>query len=237
MPFSSAACYVILIHNVCDSFNPHCGQCLQLEHCVWIFVSCWVITALKLNMYVCACMCLRGFLCVCVCLLPRFPESALWRSEALSFCKEGLRSPLTTLPSEALQTEALKLFKVSLPTSYPLSLTACVFCFIPLSFDFLLAFILFPESQSLFSVCLLCCESLFKALSFQLQVVPIISSTLSLPICSYVRTMPSTALFLSSLLPLNWIKGLRTRPSSLKMWKRDKGLDYLLRLRLTIPLV
>lgn len=43
-----------------------------------------------------------------------FPESALWRSEALSFCKEGLRSPLTTLPSEALQTEALKLFKVSL---------------------------------------------------------------------------------------------------------------------------
>ncbi|XP_040055467.2 pleckstrin homology domain-containing family H member 1 [Gasterosteus aculeatus] len=39
------------------------------------------------------------------------PESALWRSEALSFCKEGLRSPLTTLPSEALQTEAIKLFK------------------------------------------------------------------------------------------------------------------------------
>ncbi|XP_068437157.1 pleckstrin homology domain-containing family H member 1 [Clinocottus analis] len=39
------------------------------------------------------------------------PESSLWRSEALSFCKEGLRSPLTTLPSEALQTEALKLFK------------------------------------------------------------------------------------------------------------------------------
>ncbi|XP_037603114.1 pleckstrin homology domain-containing family H member 1 [Sebastes umbrosus] len=39
------------------------------------------------------------------------PESALWRSEALSFCKEGLHSPLTTLPSEALQTEALKLFK------------------------------------------------------------------------------------------------------------------------------
>uniref|UniRef100_A0A3B5KUX3 Pleckstrin homology domain containing, family H (with MyTH4 domain) member 1 n=1 Tax=Xiphophorus couchianus TaxID=32473 RepID=A0A3B5KUX3_9TELE len=39
------------------------------------------------------------------------PESVLWKSEALSFCKEGLRSPLTTLPSEALQTEALKLFK------------------------------------------------------------------------------------------------------------------------------
>uniref|UniRef100_A0A1A8MR31 Pleckstrin homology domain containing, family H (With MyTH4 domain) member 1 n=1 Tax=Nothobranchius pienaari TaxID=704102 RepID=A0A1A8MR31_9TELE len=39
------------------------------------------------------------------------PESELWRSEALSFCKEGLHSPLTTLPSEALQTEALKLFK------------------------------------------------------------------------------------------------------------------------------
>ncbi|XP_047201927.1 pleckstrin homology domain-containing family H member 1 isoform X1 [Girardinichthys multiradiatus] len=39
------------------------------------------------------------------------PESVLWKSEALSFCKEGLHSPLTTLPSEALQTEALKLFK------------------------------------------------------------------------------------------------------------------------------
>ncbi|XP_058470740.1 pleckstrin homology domain-containing family H member 1 [Solea solea] len=39
------------------------------------------------------------------------PESAFWRSGALSFCKDGLRSPLTTLPSEALQTEALKLFK------------------------------------------------------------------------------------------------------------------------------
>uniref|UniRef100_A0A673CIH7 Pleckstrin homology domain containing, family H (with MyTH4 domain) member 1 n=1 Tax=Sphaeramia orbicularis TaxID=375764 RepID=A0A673CIH7_9TELE len=39
------------------------------------------------------------------------PDSALWKSEALSFCKEGLHSPLTTLPSEALQTEALKLFK------------------------------------------------------------------------------------------------------------------------------
>ncbi|KAM6913029.1 pleckstrin homology domain-containing family H member 1 [Xenentodon cancila] len=39
------------------------------------------------------------------------PESVLWKSEALSFCKEGLCSPLTTLPSEALQTEALKLFK------------------------------------------------------------------------------------------------------------------------------
>uniref|UniRef100_A0A8C7FZC8 Pleckstrin homology domain containing, family H (with MyTH4 domain) member 1 n=1 Tax=Oncorhynchus kisutch TaxID=8019 RepID=A0A8C7FZC8_ONCKI len=39
------------------------------------------------------------------------PDSALWRSESLCFCKDGLRSPLTTLPSEALQTEALKLFK------------------------------------------------------------------------------------------------------------------------------
>ncbi|KAM4625731.1 pleckstrin homology domain-containing family H member 1 [Polymixia lowei] len=39
------------------------------------------------------------------------PESTLWKSEALCFSKEGLRCPLTTLPSEALQTEALKLFK------------------------------------------------------------------------------------------------------------------------------
>ncbi|XP_046711084.1 pleckstrin homology domain-containing family H member 1 isoform X1 [Silurus meridionalis] len=39
------------------------------------------------------------------------PDSPLWKHEVLCFSKEGLRSPLTTLPSEALQTEALKLFK------------------------------------------------------------------------------------------------------------------------------
>ncbi|XP_056624582.1 pleckstrin homology domain-containing family H member 1 isoform X2 [Triplophysa dalaica] len=39
------------------------------------------------------------------------PDSALWKRGVLCFSKEGLRSPLTTLPSEALQTEALKLFK------------------------------------------------------------------------------------------------------------------------------
>lgn len=40
-------------------------------------------------------------------------DSALWKREVLCFSKEGLRYPLTTLPSEALQTEALKLFKVN----------------------------------------------------------------------------------------------------------------------------
>ncbi|XP_051941465.1 pleckstrin homology domain-containing family H member 1 isoform X2 [Hippocampus zosterae] len=40
-----------------------------------------------------------------------YAECSLWQSDALSFSKEGLRSPLTTLPSDALQTEALKLFK------------------------------------------------------------------------------------------------------------------------------
>ncbi|KAJ8401154.1 hypothetical protein AAFF_G00387360 [Aldrovandia affinis] len=39
------------------------------------------------------------------------PDSVLWKSAPLCFSKEGLRAPLTTLPSEALQTEALKLFK------------------------------------------------------------------------------------------------------------------------------
>ncbi|KAG1972356.1 pleckstrin homology domain-containing family H member 1 isoform X2 [Pimephales promelas] len=39
------------------------------------------------------------------------PDSAHWKREVLCFSKEGLRYPLTTLPSEALQTEALKLFK------------------------------------------------------------------------------------------------------------------------------
>ncbi|XP_048083398.1 pleckstrin homology domain-containing family H member 1 isoform X1 [Alosa alosa] len=39
------------------------------------------------------------------------PDSELWKHPVLCFSRDGLRSPLTTLPSEALQTEALKLFK------------------------------------------------------------------------------------------------------------------------------
>ncbi|XP_034537477.1 pleckstrin homology domain-containing family H member 2 [Notolabrus celidotus] len=39
------------------------------------------------------------------------PNSSIWRHPVLCFSKEGLSSPLTTLPSLALQTEAVKLFK------------------------------------------------------------------------------------------------------------------------------
>uniref|UniRef100_A0A8D0DZT4 Pleckstrin homology domain-containing family H member 2 n=1 Tax=Salvator merianae TaxID=96440 RepID=A0A8D0DZT4_SALMN len=39
------------------------------------------------------------------------PTSQIWRHPALCHSKEGITSPLTTLPSEALQTEAIKLFK------------------------------------------------------------------------------------------------------------------------------
>ncbi|XP_049626252.1 pleckstrin homology domain-containing family H member 1 [Suncus etruscus] len=39
------------------------------------------------------------------------PDSPLWRHPMLCYSKEGLLASLTTLPSEALQTEALKLFK------------------------------------------------------------------------------------------------------------------------------
>lgn len=38
--------------------------------------------------------------------------SQIWRHPTLCHSKEGIISPLTTLPSEALQTEAIKLFKV-----------------------------------------------------------------------------------------------------------------------------
>lgn len=47
------------------------------------------------------------------CVVCSCADSALWKRGVLCFSKEGLRSPLTTLPSEALQTEALKLFKVN----------------------------------------------------------------------------------------------------------------------------
>ncbi|XP_056291232.1 pleckstrin homology domain-containing family H member 2 [Pseudoliparis swirei] len=39
------------------------------------------------------------------------PDSQFWRHPMLCFSKEALLSPLTTLPSQALQTEAVKLFK------------------------------------------------------------------------------------------------------------------------------
>ncbi|XP_048338961.1 pleckstrin homology domain-containing family H member 2 [Sphaerodactylus townsendi] len=39
------------------------------------------------------------------------PISQIWRHPALCHSKDGITSPLTTLPSEALQTEAIKLFK------------------------------------------------------------------------------------------------------------------------------
>lgn len=95
-----------------------------------------------------ACVCLHGFMCSPVFL---FPESALWKGEALSFCKEGLRSPLTTLPSEALQTEALKLFKVGLSTSNPFfCLFLSLFFPIPLTFNFCLPFISFSKSLFLY---------------------------------------------------------------------------------------
>lgn len=39
-------------------------------------------------------------------------DSPLWRHPMLCYSKDGLYTSLTTLPSEALQTEAVKLFKV-----------------------------------------------------------------------------------------------------------------------------
>ena len=39
-------------------------------------------------------------------------DSPLWKHPMLCYSKDGLHTSLTTLPSDALQTEALKLFKV-----------------------------------------------------------------------------------------------------------------------------
>lgn len=67
-------------------------------------------------------LCVRA--CVCAC-----ADSLLWKHEVLCFSKEGLRSPLTTLPSEALQTEALKLFKVCTSLFPPLDTLSFSFFF------------------------------------------------------------------------------------------------------------
>ncbi|XP_053241297.1 pleckstrin homology domain-containing family H member 1 isoform X2 [Podarcis raffonei] len=52
------------------------------------------------------------------------PNSPLWKHPMLCYSKEGLQASLTTLPSEALQTEALKLFKscqlfINIPVEAP----------------------------------------------------------------------------------------------------------------------
>lgn len=44
----------------------------------------------------------------------------------LCYSKDGLHTSLTTLPSEALQTEALKLFKVFKGTLHGFQLFCCV---------------------------------------------------------------------------------------------------------------
>lgn len=135
------------------------------------------------------------YLClfIYVCL---FPESVLWKSEALSFCKEGLRSPLTTLPSEALQTEALKLFKVSVPTSHP-SLS-----FVPSHLLLIMLFPFIPFSESLStSLSPTHCEDLFKTSSIPLQFVPLFN-----PLYSWMSSAAVSPPH-PPLLPLNQIKG------------------------------
>ncbi|NXW59402.1 PKHH1 protein, partial [Eurystomus gularis] len=52
------------------------------------------------------------------------PNSPLWKHPMLCYSKDGLQTSLTTLPSEALQTEALKLFKscqlfINIPVEAP----------------------------------------------------------------------------------------------------------------------
>lgn len=53
-------------------------------------------------------------------------DSPLWKHPMLCYSKDGLHTSLTTLPSEALQTEALKLFKVFKGTLHGFQLFCCV---------------------------------------------------------------------------------------------------------------
>ncbi|KPJ12155.1 Uncharacterized protein CG42248 [Papilio machaon] len=46
------------------------------------------------------------------------PNCVLWRHPTLLYSKENITSPLTSLNSEALQAEALKLFKVCITNKY-----------------------------------------------------------------------------------------------------------------------
>lgn len=92
-------------------------------------------------------LCVRA--CVCAC-----ADSLLWKHEVLCFSKEGLRSPLTTLPSEALQTEALKLFKVCTSLFPPLDTLSLSFFFFTVTLCPALALLLFLFLFCSFSFCL-----------------------------------------------------------------------------------
>lgn len=42
------------------------------------------------------------------------PDSSLWKLPLMLYTKDAIREPLTTLPSEELQSKAVELFKVSI---------------------------------------------------------------------------------------------------------------------------
>ena len=159
----AAACYMLFWSTALI----HTADCVYDQRSVCEFVS--AVESLQLwnsILYVCLCAHVFAWVCVCVCVCC-FPECALWKSEALSFCKEGLRSPLTTLPSEALQTEALKLFKVGLSASQPSH--SHLFCSVPLPLCSSFFHLLFTFLSGAH------CEGLFEASSILLQFVQTIA--------------------------------------------------------------
>lgn len=106
-------------------------------------------------------------------------DSELWKHPVLCFSKDGLRSPLTTLPSEALQTEALKLFKVSSTSPLPsLSHTCSYFAF---------SFSIFQNISHTYLICL--CHALFLCFT------PFTFLSVFLSFCIYISVYIAHSLF------------------------------------------
>jgi len=61
----------------------------------------------------CAVAIVKYFFEFCITFILLFVESELWNTPLMTFSKEAITKPLTTLPSLELEQEALKLFKVN----------------------------------------------------------------------------------------------------------------------------
>lgn len=77
-------------------------------------------------------------------------DSQIWRHPTLCFSKEALWSPLTTLPSQALQTEAVKLFKVHIHTHTPVASLSHTYTFIHLIVSLSLSLFIVYQTCQLF---------------------------------------------------------------------------------------
>lgn len=192
-----------------DSFNPHCRLCLRLRHHVWASVSCWLIWN-STFMFVLTCVCVGA----CVSFF----------SQNLPCGRSRPWASVRRVCARLSQPCHLKLCRLKL-SSFLRSVCPTLSPFSSPFHPFLRAALPFFSNSH--------CKGLFEASSIPLRSFQIIASIIpSYPWCA---PWPQSSLSLPASEKDQRLKN--EGPSSLKVWKRDDGLDYLLWLRLTVPVV